>query len=104
MTKPIAPNSGCDLCGQEIKKPEKNYTFEVYDGSPWGKSQTKAENMDCCHKCFLHICEIKHFDTRKYIPNWQTTVKNPKYTKANDEPYRLPINAGITITHPELTV
>ena len=100
MTKP-KQNYGCDLCGNEITN-DKKYLFEVYDGSPWGKKQTKGANMDCCHKCFLNICSMKHFNGLKYEPSWETTIKNPKYTKENDEPYRLPMNPEITSTQPEL--
>ncbi len=88
MTRAKIP-TGCDICGLEIKS-EKNYTFEVYDGSPWAKTQVKGENMDCCHKCFLDICKQEHFNGAKYIPEWKTAIKNPKYVKGGTEPYRIP--------------
>ena len=84
MTKPKIPIT-CDIHGGEIQS-EKRYIFEVYDekGS-WAKVQSRAGNIDCCHKCFLDICK------QGYKPEWKTTLKNPKYTKANDEPYRIPM-------------
>ena len=81
MTKP-KPKVTCDIHGGVIDS-EKSYTFEVYEGSPWSKTQIKGQNIDCCHKCFLDICK------QGYVPQWKTTVKNPKYTKTNDEPYRV---------------
>ena len=101
MTKP-KPAFGCDICGLQITS-EKQYIFEVYDDrGSWAKTQTKAKNIDCCQKCFMQICEMKHFDGLKYIPNWESTIKNPKYVKGGSEPYRLPVNTGVTSTNPEM--
>ena len=82
MTKPPKDPDTCDIHGGKVET-VKQYTFEVYEGSPWNKVQIKGVNMDCCQKCFLDICK------QGYKPLWKTTVKNPKYTKQNDEPYRV---------------
>ena len=100
MTKP-KPAFGCDICGLQITS-EKQYIFEVYDDKgSWAKTQTRAKNIDCCQKCFMQICEMKHFDGLKYIPKWESTIKNPKYVKGGSQPYRLPVNTGITSTNPQ---
>ncbi len=83
MTKPPKDPDTCDICGKSIDS-EKQYLFEVYDGTPWSKTQVKGANMDCCHKCFMQICQ------QGYKPKWITTIKNPLYVKGGTQPYRIP--------------
>ena len=98
MTKP-KPQITCDLHGGIIDS-EKRYIFEVYDDKgSWSKIQTRAGNIDCCHKCFIDICK------QGYEPSWKSTLKNPRYTKTNEEPYRIPMpETGVRIGQEELTV
>ena len=98
MTKPKIPFT-CDIHGGEIET-EKRYIFEVYDerGS-WAKVQTKAENIDVCHKCFLDICK------QGYEPKWKSTIKNPKYIKGGAHSYRIPVpETDVRIGQEELKV
>ena len=72
----------CDLCGLDISG--NQYTFEVYEGKQYFKDQTKGKNMDCCHKCFMGICQ------HGYKPEWVSKIMNPLYVKGGKEPYRIP--------------
>ena len=87
MTRAKIPDT-CDLHGGEITT-EKQYCFEVYEGrtSFSRGDQTKATNMDVCHKCFLDICK------QGYKPNWKTTIINPNWErgakKGSGKEYRI---------------
>lgn len=83
MTKKRLPDV-CDLCGKDIES-EKQYVSEWFEGrSTFGDERSRAKNkVDCCHKCFLAICE------HGYAPEWIHEIKNVNFIsgskKANDK-------------------
>ena len=73
MTKPKVPYT-CDFCAKEISS-EKQYVLEAFEGkSSFSDPRIRAKSkLDCCHKCFLNICE------NGLKPTWIKEQKNPNY-------------------------
>lgn len=79
----------CDICGKEIDS-EKQYCMQVFEGrSTFSNERSRAKNIiDCCHKCFLGICE------NGYKPNFIQEIKNENWvsgSKKADEKYFIPV-------------